>query len=480
MNLRQQTVTGMKFSALISVMKVILPIITYSFLLRFLDADEFGLVAMVFSFTGIVNIFQDSGLSSAVIHFQDTGKKELSTIFSFNVLFGILLAVGTFFSAPLVASFYNESELTHLIQIITISFIFFSVSQLHLTLLKKNLHFNVIARIEVIGNLSNSTMAVILAYHDFGALSLVYGNLTYAIVKTILLLLNKQEQFSMKLDFNFREIKKYFVFGYYHVGEKLINFFNSNVDQILIGKMLGKASLGYYSIAMQLVAQPLQKINPMINQVIFPVFSKIQNENEKLKNAYYEMLRYLSLINFPLLLGLAAVAFPFMEVYSGSGWEQSAVIIQILAVNALVVVVNNPVGSLQLAKGRPELGFYWNLAVAFLMPVSIFFAAKFDLVTVAVVRLGLYYILYIFMYLFLIKPLIGKSLKQYFIDSFALPFLAAGFMAGIVYLVINMIYLPEVYELATGVITGIFVYAILIFVFYKKDVSSLYKMFFKK
>ena len=137
MSLRKQAILGIKFSAVITVMKIVLPVITYSILLRFLSAEELGLYTMVFSFISLINLFQDAGLGQSVIHFQNSSDNELSSIFMLNSIVGVVFTIIIYFSATFVSSFYAELELIRLVEIMALSFLFSSIGQLHLALLKK-------------------------------------------------------------------------------------------------------------------------------------------------------------------------------------------------------------------------------------------------------------------------------------------------------------------------------------------------------
>lgn len=125
---------------------------------------------------------------------------------------------------------------------------------------------------------------------------------------------------------------------------------------------MGAQALGFYTLAWNLIIQPLQKLNPIITRVAFPVFAKLQDDNARLKRGYMSTLNILSAMNFPYFFGLAVVAPLLVPVVFGMQWLPSILLMQILCVVGLLRSTGNPIGSLLLAKGRADWGFKWNLA----------------------------------------------------------------------------------------------------------------------
>src|SRR5262249_36314737 len=150
--------------------------------------------------------------------------------------------------------------------------------------------------------------------------------------------------------------------------ERSINYLSERLDQLLIGTLLGARSLGFYNFAFNLTGRPIWRINPILTRVAFPIFSAVQHDREKLRRGYLRLLSLLTTINAPLLIGLATLAPVAVPLVFGRKWTDSIILIQILSLVTLSRSVGNPIGSLQLAKGRADLGFKWN---AFFLLVSV-------------------------------------------------------------------------------------------------------------
>lgn len=255
------------------------------------------------------------------------------------------------------------------------------------------------------------------------------------------------------------------------MGEKSINYFNSRLDQLVIGAFVGVQALGYYNLAFSLVIQPIAKINPIITRVAFPIFAKIQNDNEQLKKGYLLTLKIISFINFPILCGLAVIAPLLIPLVFGEQWENSIVIVQILSFVALLRSQGNPIGSLLLAKGRADLGFKWNAFLMISQTIGIVIGLKMaGVLGVAWALLILQVFYMVLNYLFLVRPLINSSIKEY-IFSLLPAFIFSIIMALGVYTIPLFIQLSELNTLLIQVVLGGVIYTLLNLFFNKKQLE---------
>jgi len=391
-----------------------LQFITLAILARLLSPSDFGLMGMIMVVIGFAQTFADMGISNAIIHRQDATSEELSSLYWLNILAGIAVFFIVCVSTPLVVAFYHEPRLNNLMYLTALVFLITPFGQQFQILLQKELQFNRLAGIEIIGSFTNAAVAIILAFEGLGIFSLIWGLLAGRLLRVLLLCCWGWRRWRPALYFSIKDLKGYISFGLYQMGERTVNYFNSNLDYLLIGSMLGAKALGYYTLAYNLILRPSTMINPIITRVAFPVFSKVQNDIGKLKRGYLKVLQLLSSVNFPLMAGLAVVAPVAVPVIFGEQWLPSVILIQILTIVGLLRSHGNPVGSLLLAKGRADLGFKWNVALMITQIPGLYLGAKLGgTVGVAVafaILLGIYSI---FNYLILIRTLLGPCLREY-------------------------------------------------------------------
>jgi O-antigen/teichoic acid export membrane protein len=414
MPLKEQAVSGVKWSGISAGVVTTLQFVTLAVLARFLNPSDFGLMGMIMVVIGFAQTFADMGISNAIIYRQDATKEQLSSLYWLNILAGIAVFFVVCVSTPLIVVFYHEPRLNNLIYLTALVFLIIPFGQQFQILLQKELKFDQLARIEIVGSFTNSTVAITLAFKGMGVFSLIWGQLASALLKVLLLSYWGFRHWRPHWHFSMQDMKGYISFGLYQMGEKAANYFNSNLDYLLIGSLLGVKSLGYYTLAYNLVIRPSLIINPIITRVAFPVFSKVQNDTDRLKRGYLKVLQLLSLVNFPMMVGLAIVAPVAVPIIFGEQWLPSIILIQILTIVGLLRSTGNPVGALLLARGRADLGFKWNLALMVTQIPGLYLGAKLGgTVGVAIAFAILMGIYTIFNYFVLIRTLLGPCLREY-------------------------------------------------------------------
>ena len=414
MNLKKQAVNGVKWTSISSMIVAILQILQVSILARLLSPSDFGLMAIVMVVIGFTRIFSDMGISNAIIHHQDTSHNQLSSLYWLNIASGGTMFVILVALSPIIANFYNQPELIRLLILLASSFIILAIGNQHRILFQKELNFKFIAKVEITSSVLSFIIAVTSALTGQGVYSLAYAMLTKALVSSICFLLFGLKIHKPSLTYKHSEIKKYINFGMFQMGDNSVNYFASQIDTVIIGRILGIESLGIYSISKQLVTRPLQIINPILTKVAFPTMAKIQNDQNKLKNLYLKLISILCTISFPLY-GLLILFTPeVILLMLGEKWLVAVPIMRILALSVAIVVIGNPIGSLLLAKGKIHWGFYWNLILFFILSVSIYFASWHGLITIAWFIVILKSLSMIFAWYFLVYPLCKPKFIEYF------------------------------------------------------------------
>jgi O-antigen/teichoic acid export membrane protein len=383
-------------------------------LARYLSPSDFGLMAIVTVVIGFSSLFMDMGLSSAIIHRQDISSEQLSSLYWLNIGSGFILTIIVFFLSNYIAVFYHENELESLIRILSLTFLISAIGNQYRVLYQKELLFDVLAKVEISSALLGFLVSIILAIQGVGVYSLVYATLIKISVANCLFFIVGVKKHIPQLHFNISDIRNVVSFGLFQMGERSINYFNSQFDTILIGKLLGTESLGIYTVAKTLMMKPAQIINPIITKVTFPVMSKVQSDEPQLKRIYLKTINYLCSINSAIYIIIAFLAEPIVLLLFGHKWSPAVPLIQILAGYYILRAIGNPIGALQLAKGRADLGFYWNLMLFMLFPISIYFGSYYGVYGVAYSLIILMLVFTIPNWYFMVKPLCGANFKEYF------------------------------------------------------------------
>ena len=413
MSLKKQAISGVKWGGVSMGVVTALQFVTLAVLARLLSPSDFGLMGMIMVVIGFAQAFADMGLSNAIIQRQGVEEDHLSSFFWINVFAGIVLFAFILLCRPIAVFYFKQPDLSNYLIFAAFIFLITPVGQIFTTLLRKELKFKALSKIEIAGMVVYSVTTIGMALAGFGILSLIFGQLIRSLFTVIILFIIFRKTWLPRFHFSIKEIKSYLSFGAFQMGERVVNYLSANIDYIIIGRFLGPAALGFYTLAYQIVIFPLTKINPIITRVAFPAFSKIQYDNYRMKKGYCKVINYISMISFPMLTGMIVVAPEFIRLVYGPKWESAIIILQILCLVGIFKSLGNPIGSVLLAKGRADIGFYWNIFVVIVVSVAVIVGAHWGIAGVAVAILILQTPLF-----FIIQPVVNKLIDLKFSEYF--------------------------------------------------------------
>jgi len=364
MSVLPQAISGMKWTGLSSIVSVLLQMIQIAILARFLSPDDFGLMALALVLIGLAQALSDGGISNAIIQNQKMQLSEYHSLYWFNIGLGVLVCCVLNVLAMPISMMFDAPELQQIIHVVSIVFVVQSVGQQYRMVLQKHFEFNRLALITIVSKVTVLCVACALAMNGFGVYSLVYAAVTDAIIIAAGLLLFGLKYHKPAFHFLWSEVSKYLSFGAYQTGERFVNLLAGQSDKILIGFFLGPTALGFYTLAWQLIIFPVQKINPILTQVMFPIYSKLQNQKEIMAMYFIKTIEILSFLTIPFFVFVGFFATPIVDLIYGSGWDVSATIIPWLAAIGFIKVILNPIGSLFVALGRVDVTFKMNFVWA--------------------------------------------------------------------------------------------------------------------
>lgn len=413
MTIKKQAISGLKWTTISTITIALSALLKISVLARFLDTSDFGLMALVTFVLGFMDLFMDMGITSAILHKQNIKNNEYASLYWLNVVFSIFLFVLVLIISPLIANFYNEKELVKLIPLAGLMIVFSALGRQYKTIFQKFLMFKRIAIVDISSVTIALVFAIFLAINGFGVYSLVYSALLqYGLSNLVYFVLGNLRQ-PLLFHFNYQETKPFLKIGMYQVGGQVVNYFNRDLDILIIGKFFGSEILGGYSLAKQLVFRPAQVLNPIFTRVASPILAKMQFDKKTLKTNYLKLLNVVSSVNLPIYLGLIIFAPLIVNILYGEGYDSIVILVRILSVYMIFRVIGNPIGSLLIATGRTDLDFYWNLFTLIVLPIAILIGAQFSIESVALAITIAMFILLVPSWYFMIFKLTGASLKEY-------------------------------------------------------------------
>lgn len=330
MSLKQKTFKGVIWSAVERFSTQGVQFLFGILLARLLTPNDYGMIAMLTIFMAVSQTFIDSGFGNALIRKPDRNENDKATVFFFNIFMAAACYAVIFLAAPYVARFYNMPQLADILRILAINLIiqaFGSIQRLNLTI---DLNFKMLAKISFSGAVVGGTAGLICAYNGLGVWSLVVQQMTTTSSRVVLFWI--LVRWRPKSFFNKTSFKSMFGFGSKLLASGLLNTLYDNIYDLIIGKVFSAATLGNYSRASHFANFPSSNITGIFQRVTFPVLSKIQDNPEKLRKGYLKFLNMATLVIFPLMIGLAALAKPFILLALSDKWVDAILILQLICI----------------------------------------------------------------------------------------------------------------------------------------------------
>lgn len=320
---------------------------------RILTPDDYGLVGMLAIFIAIAQSLIDSGFSQALIRKQDRTEIDNSTVFYFNIAVGIALYLILFFSAPLIARFYDEPMLVPLTRVVCLSVVINSLVVVQRALLTIKIDFKTQAKASLTGAILSGIVGITMAHTGFGVWSIVAQQLVN--LSAIALLLWILSHWRPSLAYSWTSFRELFSFGSKLAASGILDTVYRNLYLIVIGKVFRASDLGFYTRAHQFAEFPSSNVTGIVQRVTFPVLCTIQDDDERLRNVYRRFLRVSAFVVFPLMMGLAGVARPFVVLILKEQWAFAGVLLQIICFAMMWYPVHAINLNLLQVKGRSDL-----------------------------------------------------------------------------------------------------------------------------
>ncbi|MXS85797.1 lipopolysaccharide biosynthesis protein [Nitrosomonas sp. HPC101] len=378
---REQVLTGLKWTA---GGKLGAQVVTWAITLvvmRLLTPEDYGLLAMASVFVAFMLMLSEAGLGPALIQKQDLDETALRNVFAIIIIVNIGLLLLLNLLAPSIAAFFDEERLIPILRVLSLQFLLTIFGTLPGVQLYRQLKFKSLSLIAFSTTIIGSILTLALAFAQFGVWALVLGNLVASVLNVIAINVIAPLNFLPK--FSLSGIRNLLSFGGNVTLSRLLWFFYTQADTAIIGKLLGKETLGFYSIAMQLASLPVQRISSIINQVAFPVFSRIQDNREQFSSFILKAARVLSLVGFPVLWGISSVADEVVSLFLGEKWHSAILPLQLLALMMPLRMIANFLPSAVDALGRPDVTMRNVLLSSIVMPVAFLIGCNWGLEGVA-------------------------------------------------------------------------------------------------
>ena len=326
---------------------------------RLITPAEFGIIAMVTLATGFLNVIKDFGFGAALVQKKTVSDEEFSTVFWFNLIIGVCLAFLVFLASPYIGDFFKEKRVEQVTKVLSGTFIINSIGIIWNNKLVKVLAFKQIFYRSFLSLVFGGLVSIYLGFRGFGVWAIVSQIYTTLIVNTFLNYFHIKwlPTFTLKKIY----IRELIRFGLPLLADQSISYWARNIDNLLVGRVLGKDVLGYYNKGYNLMLLPVRQLTNTLTKVLFPSFSLIQDDSEKIASIYLKISGVVAFIAFPLMMSLSMLAEPLILIIYGENWRPVIPIFKVLSILGMFQALAALSGNIYLALGRPKLMFQIGL-----------------------------------------------------------------------------------------------------------------------
>lgn len=366
MNVANRALQSTIFVSISTYLTLGISFITSVVMARLLEPQHFGVVALGSFFLSLFGRIREFGFDYALVHRQDDLKKAYSAHFILQLCVALLTFVIILISSPFLARFYS-TEVVFVLLILSSTVILKAASSTQRIALEKELLFKATAVIDIISLIISSSLGIAAAFLGWGLWSLVVSLVTNALF--IFLGLWLVRPWKPELIFDKSMIKWFFKFGFFLFIGGITTFVLFQYNDFIIGTYLGAAVLGFYSRAFNFASLPTSLVTSVVSKVALPTYSKLQNDKEKLSQAFSLVLKNIIRISVPLSLLLFLTAHDFILFLIGEKWLPMVPIFQLLIIFSLFRPIFDDTGAFLTAIGKPYLITKYLITQALLLLV---------------------------------------------------------------------------------------------------------------
>mgnify|MGYP003306113658 FL=1 len=330
-SLRNKTVSGIGWSAADAILGQGVTFLVGIVLARLLSPTEYGLIGIISIFIVVLNGIVDSGFSNAIIRKQDTNDEDYNTMFFTNLLFSVVLYIGLYFLAPVIATFFEREQLIALTRAMGLILIINALSITQVTILTKKVDFKTKTKASLTSAIISGIVGIILAYLGLGVWSLVAQQLTKQLLYTLCLwVLNK---WIPTCTFSKQSFKYMWGFGWKLLLSGLLNNIWNQLYQVVVGKFYSPATLGQYSRSKEYANILSSNFTMIIQRVSYPVLSALQDDKERMIYGYRKIIKITMFVTAISMIFMGAVAEPLIYCLIGPQWHEAATYLPLICIS---------------------------------------------------------------------------------------------------------------------------------------------------
>ncbi len=328
-------------------------------LARILMPEDYGMIALVYVFANILQVFVDSGLGNALIQKKDADDLDFSSVFYFNFVVCLVLYAGMFIAAPYIAAFYKNDALTPVVRVVSLSLVISGVKGIQQAYVSRSMLFKRFFFATLGGTIFSAFLGLWMAYAGFGVWALVAQNLSNTLIDTLILWLTVR--WRPKKMFSWQRLKGLLSYGWKLLVSSLLDTVYSNLRSLVIGRVYTSTDLAYYNQGMIAPNTIATNVDSSIDSVLFPVMSAAQDDRSQVKDMTRRAIKMSVYIIAPLMMGLAFCAEPIVRLFLTEKWLPCVPFLRICCITYMFYPIHT--ANLNAIKALGRSGLFLKLEI---------------------------------------------------------------------------------------------------------------------
>jgi len=329
MSLKTKTVQSLKWSFAGTAGKSVLQFGITVVLARLLEPKDYGLLALANIFINFGFRFSRMGLGPALIQRKEIDDTDIRASYTLAMAMGFVLGLVIYLAAPLGATIFNSPKMTNVIRVLAFSSLLQGFLLTSQSLIQRNLNYKSFAKIEVSAHfVGNGVVAITCAALGFGVWSLVAGMLTAQLIMAVgsfLLVCH-----SLMPIFRIEAYRKCLSLGLRFSINSFLDFSYANMNTFFVGFLFGDRGTGLYDRAWAIGRSPIQTLIVSVNRVMFPAYSRLQNDKEKVGSLFLTQLFFQGIFCASVAGAVVGAASEIIQVFLGEKWMDAIVPLKIM------------------------------------------------------------------------------------------------------------------------------------------------------
>ena len=328
-------------------------LVSYVLIARLLTPDEIGIYSVAAALIAIGQVVREFGVGNFLIQEKHLTRDHIRTAFGVSLLIGGVLFFVIALCAPLVSDFYKDTRMTSIVRIIALNFLVMPFCSISLALLRRDMAFDYLMRVNIAAGIIGTCTMLGLAFAKFGPQSLAWGAIATNVFTGLGAWFARKD--NKLLLPSLSEWRKVLAFGSQSAGVAVVTSVAMDINDLVVGRVLGFAPAAIISRANGLVALFNQQVMSAIRSVALPAFARAHRENQQLEPIYVASVTAVTAVAWPFYGFVALHATDILRIMFGSQWDASAPLVPIFCLAGALAATVNLALTLAIAIGRNDV-----------------------------------------------------------------------------------------------------------------------------